>query len=83
MQGKVTVMSDSFDDTPTADNVQPVVRARKFELVDEAGRMRAQLGLPVEDAPSLALYDEEGKNRARLSLHGDGRPGLILYSREG
>ena len=48
-------MSNSSDGMPTTDDVLHVVRARRFELVDEAGRMRAQLGLPEDDAPSLVV----------------------------
>ena len=55
-----------------------VVQARAFEVVDEAGTVRASLALTaLPEGPELALYGE-GKIRARLSLPGWG-PEFILF----
>jgi len=50
--------------------VAEVVRAKRFELVDSAGEVRALLG-PTQYAdggPALALYDNDGKECASLAV---------------
>ena len=69
--------------------VQDEVLARKFMLVDEAGKVRASLDLntasPLEPelTPGLELYDAAGKWRAGLCLGEDGSPALALYDAAG
>lgn len=52
---------------------EPLVRARRFELVDDYGRVRAVVG-DVDPsggesyAPGFALYSDEGKERVALFL---------------
>lgn len=57
-----------------------VIQARAFEVVDEAGSVRASLALTApQSGPELALYSEgEAKTRARLSLPGWG-PEFVLF----
>jgi len=61
--------------------VQEVVRAQKFELVDEAGKMRAALAM-LPSGAGLGLYDNDGKLRADLLLLSDGGPRLRLLDKE-
>jgi hypothetical protein len=58
-----------------------VVRAKRFELVDDDGRVRAALF--VEGGPRLMMYDLAGKHRVALALHGEEAPGLELFTAEG
>ena len=57
--------------------VPDVVRARCFEAVDAAGRVRAVLDAII-DIPKLVLFDAAGKERAGLALLLDGRPELVF-----
>lgn len=53
------------------DDVAPVVRAHRFELVDQKGRVRAVLGdigTPDAFAPGLVLLDRRGRQRSWLAL---------------
>ena len=66
---------------PTSDPHSPVelVRARRFELVDEVGRVRAVLGDLSHDAdePGLVLRARDGSERVALFL-ADVGPKLAL-----
>ena len=62
--------------------VPDVVRARRFEAVDAAGRVRAVLDAII-DIPKLVLFDAAGKERAGLALSLDGRPELVLQDAAG
>lgn len=64
-------MTDTTEDR--SNDAAEVVRARRVELVDSAGKVRAVLGsLDTPDPDTavfgLALLDESGKTRAWLSL---------------
>lgn len=59
-----------------SDEQHKLLKAEKFQLVDEAGRVRARLGL-TGGGPLLALFDETGKARAELRVL-DGQPSLCL-----
>ena len=67
---------------PTAATAQPagaalkVVRATRFVLEDEKGKLRAMLAMD-KDGPGLVLYDEKGNMRVLLAMGKDG-PGIIL-----
>ena len=63
--------------------VQDVVRAKKFQVVDDQGKKRAALGLSDDGGPALLLYDADGKKRAGLFLASDGSPSLSLYRKGG
>lgn len=73
----------------TGGKAQEVVIARKFVLVDGAGKTRATLGFDTAPgfapakSPGLALYDAAGKWRAELCLGPDGSPDLALYGTGG
>ncbi|MDQ1438356.1 MAG: hypothetical protein QOK43_1985 [Acidimicrobiaceae bacterium] len=53
---------------------EPVIRAERFELVDQAGRLRGLWGLlpspdPGDRPLGLVLFDEAGRQRLWLALH--------------
>jgi HEAT repeat protein len=58
-----------------------VIRAQRFELVDDEGRVRAALDVLGGD-PDVALHDREGRSRAVLSMVG-GSPRLRLFHENG
>ena len=58
-----------------------VIRANKFILEDENGKVLAVLGV-IEDETGLILIDENGKVRAGLSLF-KGKSGLDLLDENG
>lgn len=62
--------------------VAEVVKARRFEVVDAAGKVRARLSVGPT-GPSLDLYDGSGNERASLFAVPDGSPGLDLHDAAG
>lgn len=52
----------------------PVVKASRFELVDDAGRTRAALGMSKGGSPEFDLRDAQGRPRALLLLDRDSLP---------
>lgn len=73
-------MSKRDEETPA------VVRAARFELVDEDGRCRAVLQMLQNGCPGLSLLDRDGNTRAVLSPPGDDPPspgGLALNDATG
>jgi hypothetical protein len=61
---------------PTA-GAADTVRARAIELVDDRGRVRAQLDVEADGEAVLRLRDAEGQIRVKLGGGGDGS-GLLL-----
>ncbi len=61
--------------------VAEVIRAKRFEMVDEDGMLRAALTL-LAGEPRLFLYDKDEKVRAGLALV-DGEPHLRLFDKNG
>jgi len=53
------------------------VRARAIELVDERGRVRAQLNVEADGETVFRLRDAAGEIRVKLGASGDGS-GLLL-----
>jgi hypothetical protein len=58
--------------------VADVVRARRLEVVDVAGEIRAVPYVDPEGGSGLDLRDPSGQVRASLNLTPGGRPGLVL-----
>ena len=58
------------------------ITAHEFVVVDEDGKIRAQLRCLEEYGPTLELYDENGKGRALLSCEKTG-PALTLRDENG
>jgi hypothetical protein len=59
-----------------------VVRAQRFELVNQNGERRAAFGVGLEGEPALALYAKSGAVRVELSLQPDGRSTLLFFDRD-
>lgn len=66
-----------------ADPIPDILRARAFEVDDEAGTARARLQMDDKDTPSLTLLDTSGRERARLRLTTLGEPLLSLIDPNG
>jgi hypothetical protein len=60
-----------MEDARREDTERIVVQAHRFELIDEAGRVRAILGDILDTksyGPGLALLDRQGHHRANYAL---------------
>src|SRR5260221_7588522 len=65
---------------PVADNV----RARRFELVDARGEVRAVLGTQGDNgAPGFLVSDRAGRPRVALHVSPDDAPALALLDATG
>ena len=62
---------------------QNVVRAQKFELIDENGRLCASLGLTKDGSPSFVLQDASGTARVEVLLASDGCPVVVIRDKNG
>ena len=62
-----------------ASGTPALIQARHFQLVDGAGKLRADLGV-VGDNVGLWLFDKAGNGRAELRLAGD-KVGLTFYDK--
>jgi hypothetical protein len=60
-----------------------VLRARRFELVDRKGRLRAELSQVADGSPCLSLRDVRGKARAQMALLEDGTALLTMNDAKG
>lgn len=65
-----------------------IVRAEKFEVVDQAGKVRVQIGLTEQGDPSITLLDAAhrpmiqlvaGNGAAGLTIGGTEQPALALF----
>ena len=63
--------------------VPAVVRARRFELVDAAGKTRAGLSVNSDGSPNMALFDATGNMRAGLFVLPEKSPHLLLRDAAG
>ena len=52
--------------------------ARRFDVVDAGGHVRASLGLDGDDNVSLAFKDAQGRDRTHVALQSDGTTGVNL-----
>ena len=55
------------------------VRAKRFVLVEDTGKVRAVLGAATRGAVSLELLDNDGKVRSVLIVDSNGTPRLELF----
>lgn len=60
----------------------PTVRARRFELLDATGRVRAVLAVRKE-RPYLAFLDDERRERISMGLDDLGSPTIAVGDRRG
>ena len=62
---------------------EQIVTASAFNLVDDRGRLRAQLAFAKEGPPGLWLMDERGTARAIVGLYADGTAHIGLQDEQG
>jgi hypothetical protein len=60
-------------------NVQGVVRAKSFVVVDDIGNNRAELGVAPNGTCGLFLRDDMEDTRMMVVTEYDGTPGLTVY----
>ena len=60
-----------------------VIQARRFELIDEKGEVRAVLGALGNGSPHLVLHDATGRMRAAVALSKSGAPRIMLFDEIG
>lgn len=65
---------------PATESEHHTLRATRFELVDETGRVRAELSLR-EGAPVFSLLDESGRDRLSLN-HDSGGTALFIRDQQ-
>lgn len=64
--------------------MEDIVRAKKFELVDDRGRLRAALGPgPEEGQTGMQFYGPSGEVRFELAVEDDGPTDIYLRDRHG
>jgi hypothetical protein len=66
-----------------AEAIADVIRAKRFELVDAEGIVRAALVIHEDGTAGVDLSDASGQVRASLTLAADGVPRLNLLGRTG
>ena len=60
-----------------------VIRARRFELVDDDGHTRAVLGRLADGSPHIVLADTDGRMRCAVWLAPNGTPSLAFFDDHG
>jgi len=60
-----------------------VVRAKRIEVLDKQGRLRAVFGMAKEDKPGIALYDKSGGVSFVVGVDADGRASLSVQGKGG
>ena len=63
--------------------VHDIVRAKSFQLVDDAGRTRGELSLDFAGDPTLFMKDSNGQRRFLIEFAADGAPILQIYDQDG
>jgi hypothetical protein len=57
---------------------EDVIRARRFEVVDDEGQVRLLLDAEGGEAAGVAIFDREGRNRAGFGILLDGSAAVVL-----
>jgi hypothetical protein len=57
---------------------QDLVSAKRFQLKDDAGRVRADIFMSSMSQPAFVLYDEQGKGRACTQITNEGSEFVLL-----
>ncbi len=60
-----------------------LLRAERFELVDQSGKSHAALSFDLEGRASLALFSKTGSSVVTLMVGEEGEPSLDLYDQGG
>lgn len=66
----------------TAENSQ-VLRAQRFEVIDEEGKRRGRFDSLPNGAVRLVFYNSDGRIRTGLLVATNGTPGLQFWDRNG
>ena len=69
----------SITETPLVRSAVDELRAQRFVLVDDTGKMRALRGAATRGAVSLGLLDNDDKIRSVLIVDSNGTPRLELF----
>ncbi|HLH23423.1 MAG TPA: hypothetical protein VK066_12950 [Chloroflexota bacterium] len=68
---------------PLPQATAPVVRTQAFELVDDAGTVRARMGVAPSGSVSLALLDANGQPRADIGIDAADSAGISVWDAAG
>jgi hypothetical protein len=60
-----------------------MLHANAFDLIDDAGRLRATLRLLPDGSPHLIFNDKNGQFRLGLGIQSDGSSNLVLSDGKG
>jgi len=71
------------ESVPGIDSPADVIKAKRFELVDDEGKTVAVLGALANGSPHLVLSDQTGRMRAAVALSKNGTPRIILFDEVG
>ena len=63
--------------------VPDVIRAKRFELVDDDGHTRAVIGRLADGSPHVVLADTDGRMRCAIWLAPNGTPSLAFFDDNG
>ena len=64
-------------------DIPDVVQAKAFQLVDDSGKVRAELSTTSDGDPSFVLLDEGGQIRLSATLNESQQPFLALFDQNG
>ena len=74
------ILAPAIHAAPSAQDVQPVVRAERFDLVDTGGTVRARLEVDPTQGTGLSLRDESGRSRMVALVHPSSGAGVVVVS---
>lgn len=72
---------ESLDFDPK--DVPEVVRAKRFEMVDDDGHTRAVIGRLGDGSPHVVLADPDGRMRCAIWLAPNGKPSVAFFDNSG
>ena len=65
------------------DDIQDVIRCKRFEIVDDDGRKRVSIGVSGRDV-DFTIFDEDGGTKFEIEYDGaDDDIGLFLFHQNG
>jgi hypothetical protein len=64
-------------------DIPDVVTAKSFQIVDNDGKIRGELGFTDDGAQGLVLRDPDGKERALIAVSPDGFAAMRLFGATG
>jgi len=72
-----------FVETGSAQNPPDVLRARSLQIVDRAGKTRAEIAIESDGRPTFSLLGEDGKMYLGIGmLSGRGNPVITMWTHE-